>query len=342
MSQWIHFNGLEMLHLLWLIPSAGLLLFFAGRRAHRALNSITALENRLSSLDRRRRRFRQLLFLLSLALIVTALTRPGWNPHAMLVHQEGRDVAFVVDVSRSMLAEDLAPNRLERAKLAILDTLPVLNGNRVAVVAFAGSATVVCPLTRDYGFFKWAVQGLSPASVETEGTLIGDAIRKVTADVFDSREKRFKDLFLITDGEDQNSYPVEAATVAGEQGVRIIAIGIGDDTRASRIPAADSSGKKIYLTYQGQEVWSRMQPETLRQMALATPGGKYLNAATGAFDLDTIYRQLVTGEELRDLGPVEIIQYREKFQLFLLAALVLLMAESLVGEQARKANGGSV
>ncbi|HUV06452.1 MAG TPA: VWA domain-containing protein [Spirochaetia bacterium] len=340
MNQWLHFSNIEMLHLFWLIPAIGLLFIIAGRRARQGLDRITCLQDKLSTLDRRRRNWRRVLFLLALVFIMVALTRPAWNPEPVVVHQEGRDVVFVVDVSRSMLAEDIAPNRLERAKLAILDTLSVLDGNRVAVVAFAGSAGMVCPLTRDYGFFRWAVEGLSPGSVDLEGTLIGDAIRKVAGDIFDPREKRYKDLILITDGEDQNSYPVEAATVAGQQGVRIIAIGIGDDTGGSRIPVTDSAGKRTFLTYQGGEVVSRMQPETLRQIALATPGGRYLNAATGAFNLDGIYKQLITSEKGRDLGPMEITRYQEKFQIFLAAAFMLLAAEMLLGEERRKAGGG--
>jgi Ca-activated chloride channel family protein len=336
-NEWIHFGSPRLLHLLWLIPLAGIALWLFVREGHKALDRITLLRDRLSSLDRWRRLWKQILSLLSLAFLALALARPAWNPRPLQVRQEGRDVVFAVDVSLSMLAQDLAPNRLKRAILAILDTLPALEGDRVAVVAFAGSATVVCPLTRDYGFFQWAVEGLNPASAETPGTLIGDAIRKVCADVFDPKEKRFKDLILISDGEDQGSYPVHAAAAAGGQGVRIISIGIGDDTAGARIPIRDQAGATSYLTYQGQEVWSRLQPDTLRQTALATPGGRFLNAATGSFDLGLIYRQLIADEEKRDLGPVQIIRYTEQFQLFLLVALALLFAEAALGEQARRA-----
>ncbi len=332
----VHFAALDKLHLLWVVPAAALLLWLSGRAARAALARFTALEGRLALLDRRRRLARQLLFLLALLAVTVALLRPGWNPQPMVVHQEGRDVVFAVDVSRSMLAEDLAPNRLERAKLAILDALPALQGDRVGVVAFAGEAAVVCPLTRDYGFFKWAVEGLSTASVQVQGTLIGDAIRKIATDVFDPREKRFKDLILISDGEDQGSYPEVAASVAGEQGMRILAIGLGDEVTGSRIPVEGEGGQRTFLVAGGGEVWTRMQPATLRKMALATPGGRYLQAATGSFDLGALYRGLIQGEKAQDYGPVEITRYQEKFQLFLLAALLLLAAESLLSERPRR------
>jgi hypothetical protein len=330
-----------MLHLLWLVPAVGVLLFLAQRSARRAILRLTALRDRLAPVDDGRRAAGAALFLVAISLIAVALARPGWDPRPMVVHQAGRDVVFVVDVSFSMLAEDVAPGRLERAKHAMLDAIPALDGDRVALVAFAGSTSIVCPLTRDYGFFRWAVEGLSTGSAETDGTLIGDAIRKVTVDVFDPREKRYKDLILLSDGEDQDSFPTQAAEAAGAQGVRIIAIGIGDEAQGARIPLADASGSRTYLTWQGQEVVSRMQSGTLRDVALATPGGRYLNAATGSFDLGGIYRQLIAGEMKRDLGPVEITRYPEKFQIFLLAALTLLAAETALGERKRRARRSS-
>jgi Ca-activated chloride channel family protein len=338
---WIHFSRIEMIHLFWLVPALAVFISIADRRAKKALSSMTALSDRLSTSNWSRRRLKALLFLAALFFLVIAAVRPGWNPRPLIVHQEGRDVVFVVDVSRSMLARDLVPNRLERAKLAIHDTLSVLEGDRVAVVAYAGSASVVCPLTRDYGFFKWAVESLSPASVDSGGTLIGDAIRKVSDDVFDPLEKRYKDLILISDGEDKESFPVEAAAIAGQRGVRIITIGLGDDTRGSRIPVTDSSGNNTFLKDNGQEVWTRLRPDILRQVALATPGGRYLHAATGVFDLGEIYLELIRSREGRDMGQVEIIRYEEKFQLFLLVVVALLLIEAFIGDDIRTIRGGA-
>jgi uncharacterized protein YegL len=328
-----------MIHIFWLIPVLMIFVYISDRRSKKALGSMSMLSDQLSTVNQSRRRLKSLLLLGAILLIVVAVMRPGWNPQPMMVQQEGRDVVFVVDVSRSMLAQDLVPNRLERAKLAIYDTVSTLEGDRVAVVAFAGNATVVCPLTRDYGFFTWAVDSLSPGSVDSGGTLIGDAIRKVSDDVFDPLEKRYKDLILISDGEDQESFPVEAAAVAGQQGVRIIAIGIGDDTRGSRIPIVDSSGNTIFLTDDGQEVWTRLRPDILRQVALATPGGRYLHASTGVFDLGDIYRDLISSKEGRSQRQVEIIRYREQFQLFILVVVALLLIEALLKEEKRSIPG---
>jgi Ca-activated chloride channel family protein len=333
---WIQFGRIKMLHLFWLIPAVAVFIWFTDRRAKEALGRISEISHRLSTTEWKRRRLKEALFIAALLLIVAASTRPAWNPRPVMVHQEGRDVVFVVDVSRSMLARDLVPNRLERAKLAIYDALDTLEGDRVAVVAFAGTASVVCPLTRDYGFFRWAVETLSPASAESGGTLIGDAIRKVSDDVLDPLEKRYKDIILISDGEDQESFPVEAASAAGQKGVRIIAIGLGDETKGSRIPVTDSSGNTTFLVDNGREVLTRLRPDILREIALATPGGKYLHASTGVFDLGEIYRELIRNREGKDLGQVEITRYREQFQFFLLAVIALLLIESFLGDEKRK------
>jgi Ca-activated chloride channel family protein len=329
-----------MLLLLVLVPAGAVLMILAERRSRIALERLSALHARLAPVDQSRRRLSLVLVLLAVALMAVALARPGLNPRPITVRQEGRDVVFVVDVSLSMLAEDLAPNRLERAKLAIMDSLPTLEGDRLALVAFAGSASVVCPLTRDSAFFAWAVDGLGPASAAEEGTMIGDAIRKVATDVFDPRERRTKDLVLISDGEDQGSFPAEAAAAAGQQGVRIFAVGLGSGA-GSRIPLGGPGPGRTWLTYRGQEVLTRIHGDTMRQTALATPGGRYLEAGTGTFDLGQIYRQLMSGESRREFGEVEIIRYQEAFQVFLLAAFLLLVAEFILRDRKRPAAGGA-
>ena len=216
-----------------------------------------------------------------------------------------------------MLAEDLAPNRLERAKLAIVDTIERLEGDRVALVAFAGTAVIKCPLTLDYGFFRLALSDISPESVTRGGTLIGDALRKTMDEVFDERQTEFRDVILITDGEDHESFPVEAATQMGERKIRLLAIGLGDEEQGRRIPVTGRGGRKTFLQYAGQEVWTKLDGDTLRQMVNATPGGRYLNVSTGAIDLGDVYVKLIAGARKTELGSTEIERYEEKFPDFL-------------------------
>lgn len=331
--------NLDMLHLLWLLPLVAGFVVYAARRRRRDLALFIEeglLDRVVVTASALRRRWKAALVLAALFLLIVGLTRPAWNPKPKTIERRGRDVVFVLDVSRSMLAEDLAPNRLERAKLAILDCLERLEGDRVGLVAFAGTAAVKCPLTLDYGFFRLMLEDVSVDSISRGGTMIGDALRKVLDEVFDDQEKQFKDVILITDGEDHDSFPLQAAQQAGERGVRLIAIGLGDENEGKRIPVTDETGRRTFLKYRGQEVWSRLDADTLRKMVNATPGGKYLNVATGTIDLGNVYTRLVAGAEKKRLESETIKQYEEKFQIFLGAAFALLCAELLVGERRKE------
>lgn len=336
----IRFQALEMFHLLWLLPALAGLFLLAARGRRRALEVFVeaGLLNRIAMADSPARRAGKAAAILAAVLFaVIGLTRPGWNPTPKTIERRGRDLVFVLDVSKSMLAEDLAPNRLERAKLAINDCIDRLEGDRVGLVAFAGTAAVKCPLTLDYGFFRMMLDGISTDSISRGGTLIGDAIRKTLDEVFDDQEKAYKDILLITDGEDHESFPVEAAKAAGERGVRILAVGIGDENEGSRIPVTDESGTRTFLKYQGREVWSRLDADTLRQMVNATPGGKYLHVAVGTIDLGAVYLDLVAVAEKKALESRTVKRYEEKFQVFLAVAFVLLGVETVVRERRRMA-----
>lgn len=282
------------------------------------------------------RRLKALLVTVALAFLIFSLARPAWNPKPRTVERKGRDIVFVLDVSRSMIAEDLAPNRLEKAKYSIMDMVDRLEGDRVALVVFAGSAVLKCPLTLDYGFFRLMLEDVDIYSVSRGGTMIGDAVRKALDEAFDDQEKKYKDMILITDGEDHDSFPVEAAEEAGRRGVRIIAIGLGDEDQGKRIPVTDENGRKTFLKYKGQEVWSRLDAGTLRKMANKTPGGRYLNVATGTIDLGEVYQKLIAGEEKREIESKTVNLYEEKFQIFIAFALFFLAAEMLVSDRRRK------
>jgi Ca-activated chloride channel homolog len=340
----IRFENPDMFQLLWLLP---LLLAIAVYRFHKKDQALAkfakrALLERINQSVSRAKQWWKVVFVIAgSCLIVLSLARPAWNPRPEKVETKGRDIVFVLDVSKSMMAEDLKPNRLERAKLAMRDLVDKLEGDRVALVAFAGTSIVKCPLTQDYGFFRLMLDDTGPESASRGGTLIGDALRKTLDEVYSDRLKRFKDIVLITDGEDQDSFPVEAAKEVGERGIRLIAIGLGDETEGQRIPVVNEKGERAFLRHGGQEVWTRLDADTLRKMVDSTPGGRYLNVATGTFDLGAIYRDLLADQEKRALESMKITRYEEKFQIFLGAAILLLLAEMAVGER-KKANGTRV
>jgi len=331
----IKLYNIDMLYLLWSLPFLfGLFLYNSHRRKQTLEQLIGAdLLQKLVSVNPVRRRWKTILILASFFLLIIGLARPAWNLQQTTVKRTGRDVVFVIDVSQSMLAEDLAPNRLERAKLAIADVIDTLDGDRVGLVAFAGTAAIKCPLTLDYGFFRMMLENISTDSIARGGTLIGDAIRLVVDQVLDSQEKQFKDIVLITDGEDHESFPLDAAKEAAAKGVRLFIVGLGDENEGKRIPITDASGRRTFMQYQGQEVWSRLDAETMRQMALATPGGRYLNVATGTIDLGEVYLQLIGSAEKKELEEETIEKYEEKFQIFIGLAFLLLGIEALVSER---------
>ena len=332
----IKLQNINMLYLLWLIPPLMGVYIYGWKKRQKALAVFMdpELSDKIKiSVSHTKRAWKAALLLMGLASIIFAMTRPGWNQKPVTIQRSSRDVVFLLDVSKSMLAEDLVPSRLERAKLAIRDCIDKLEGDRVGIVVFAGTAAVKCPLTLDYGFFRMMLDSISTDSIARGGTMIGDAVRKVLNDAFDDQDKAFKDIILITDGEDHDSFPVEAAKKAGEKGVRIIAIGLGDENEGKRIPITNKNGQKTFLKYKGQEIWTKLDGDTLREMANATRGGKYLNVATGTIDLGTVYTTLIRSAEKKKLESETIKRYEEKFQIFLTFALILILIEMIINDR---------
>lgn len=323
----LQFLASTYLLLFWALPLLAALLVVHAKRSARKLGVFSHTPEAPATNRLWRTIIRRGLLFLALGLIIIALARPAWEQKPTMVKRQGRDVVFVLDVSRSMLAEDLSPNRLERAKLAIMDCVERLQGDRVSLVVFAGSAKVRCPLTLDYGFFRQMLERVSTDMEVKGGTNIGDTLRLVQREVFDNQIKAYKDIILITDGEDHESFPINAAEAVGDEGVRLIVIGLGDERRGQPIPIIDDQGRRRHLTYEGKEVSSRLDADTLRRIALATPGGRYLPVATGAIDLGQVYLDLIAGDEKRDLAEETIENFDEKFQWFLALALLLLMVE---------------
>lgn len=263
-----------------------------------------------------------LLVLGGLILAVLALIRPVSHPEEQTIKQEGRNIVFLVDVSRSMLAEDLVPNRLDRARFDIQASLPLLRGNRVALVAFAGDSILKCPLTTDYAFFNQAVDELSVHSVTRGGSSMGDAIRTVINDLF-PEEESLMDIVLITDGEDQETFPLEAAYKARDKGVRIIAVGMGNTEDATPLPD-DSEEGGGYLTYKEKVVYSSPDIKGLQEIAAASQKGWAVSVSRGSINIAEILNKL--DGESRETGTYTHINYTEYYQWILLPAFLLIFS----------------
>lgn len=205
--------------------------------------------------------------------------------------RDSASIFVALDVSKSMLADDVAPNRLERAKSEVRDMLPYFTAHRVGLLAFAGRTTVLSPLTMDHGFFRLVLDSASPNSVTLGGTNLGEVIRKGTKLL--SEYEGPKAMILISDGEDHDSYPVEAAEEARRAGVVIVTVGFGSEV-GSPIDVLDkSTGRKKRVTdSNGKEVISKLDGALLRQISDKT-NGAYVPAATGVLDLESIMEQRI-------------------------------------------------
>lgn len=320
----------------WLIPlviGVGWIAHATRQRARARLVERGMQQRVMPSRSSVRALVKLMLFAAAIGCLVAAVARPRYGERFETVQTEGIDVFILLDVSRSMLAEDVAPNRLERAKLDILDLLPRLEGDRVGLIAFSGAPVLIVPLTADLGFFRLSLEQVDTDSAPRGGSLIGDTIRKGMA-AMPREAGRDRVMILITDGEDQESFPREAAAAAGQENIPVITVGLGDPTEGARIPVRDESGGLSYVQYEGQEVWSRMDEELLRDIAVGS-GGAYIPAGTRAYDLGQVYDDHLESLTRGALESRRRLIYRERFQGFVLAGLILLALIQLIADVSR-------
>ena len=273
-------------------------------------------------------RTKAILICVSILFIMIALIRPQWGFEWQEVKRSGLDILIAIDTSKSMLAEDVKPNRLVRSKLAVKDLIKKLRGDRIGLIAFAGSAFTQCPLTVDYNGFMLSLDALNVNIIPKGGTSITSAI-KTALDSYEGGMNKYKVLVIITDGEDHGGNAVELAKQAGEAGIKIFTIGIGT-TEGELIPVVDDSGNRTYLKdRKGNVVKSRLDESTLKEIALNT-GGSYVKATHTEFGLDTIYEEKLSKMEKRDIENKLLKKYNERFQIPLVLALLLLCIEPFI------------
>ncbi|MCY3927890.1 MAG: VWA domain-containing protein [Acidobacteria bacterium] len=332
----------DALWLLWLGP--GLLLFYiyAFRTRSRLLGRFASpemLPALVAGVSRPRRRLKAVLVLVAVLALVASLSQPRWGFVWEEVHREGVDIVVALDVSDSMLVRDAEAggelSRLERAKREIADLLGRLEGDRIALVAFAGAAFLELPLTLDYSAAALFLEAMDPDLIPTKGTAIGEALR-VSLEAFErvasvgSRQSRA--VILITDGEDHLGEAQEVAETAAAAGVRVFAIGIGRDEGAP-IPR---EGGGFRTDRRGEIILSRLDEAALQRIALTT-GGRYVRSVTGDVDLEQIYAQGIKAQlEDQELGSSRRQRWQERFQWLLVIALAALMLEPLISDRLRR------
>ena len=328
------FASNEILFALSVIPMLGVFFFLthqARRRALALLGDLELIQKLSATLSQRARVTKILLTLASVALLVFALARPQFGTRVETVQSEGQDVVVALDVSRSMLAEEVAPNRLERARLEIMRIIQRLEGDRIGLVAFAGNAFVQSPLTIDYGAATLFLNAMDPGLIPVQGTNLGEALT-VALDAFEEGTRDYRVLVVVTDGEDHEGEIAQALERAVEEGVRIHTVGIGS-LEGVPIPVFNAAGARngFLRDDEGNVVTTRLDESTLIRVAEST-GGRYFPALGLRANLDPLIEE-ITGEEGRELEVREVTQFDEQFQIFLGLALALLLVESLMSDR---------
>ena len=321
------FQHPEYLLLLAVVPvliGLFILVLFWRRRVMRSLGEQRLVAMQMLGRIRGRITLKAVLFLIALCIAVVgaANLQSGGRPEQ--VQRKGVDVLIALDVSKSMLATDLQPDRLTRAKQLIERLLDKLHNDRVGLVIFAGRAYLQVPLTIDYSSMRMMLQNARPDLVPTQGTVIGEAI-DLGMRSFSQKERKFKSLIVLSDGEDHDERANEKAKEAVEAGIIIHTVGIGSTQGA---PLYDEITKAPKLDEGGQPVISRLNESELKGIA-ETGHGTYTllrnadEAASGLADN-------IDGMEGRSMGAVSYTDYNSYFQYFLLPALLLLLAEWMI------------
>lgn len=333
----MHFATPTMFWLLALVPTLVLFLVWAFRARRNALTRVAAppLADKLAaSVNRAARRWKAVLLVGAVLFAVLALAQPRWGFEWREVKHRGVDIFVVLDVSKSMLAEDVRPNRLTQAKFAVKDLLHKLEGDRIGLIAFAGTAFVQCPLTVDYEAFRMTLNDADPRVIPRGGSAIGQAIRTALKG-FEAGEGRDRAIILITDGEDTESDPASAADEAAQQGVKIYPIGVG--TSDGELIPLKEEGKSLAFVKdnEGKVVKTRLNEEPLHALATRTQG-IYVRSVPGNFGLDAIYDQGIRQLQRKEFEAKLQKRFFERYQWPLGAALVLLLLEMFVSDRRKR------
>ena len=336
----MRFEHPNLLWLLLVIPPALAAFFWWSERVKKKLLT-QFVEPRLlaqltTGLSPQRRKWKYILLVAAVASLIVAIARPQRGFDLEEVQQNGLDIVVAVDTSKSMLATDIAPNRLARAKLAALELMQTAKADRLGLVAFAGDAFLSCPLTIDDTAFQQSVQALDVNSIPQGGTALAAAINTTLAAFKEKGNHRA--LVLFTDGEDNDEGALEAAQNAAKEGLKIFTVGIGS-ADGTLVTIADANGNSDYIRDEkGQVVKSHLNEQLLQQIASAT-GGFYL-PLRGADTINTLYERGLAPLPKSEGKEKLVRRYHEQFQWPLAAAMVLLVAEFLLPERRESARRG--
>ncbi len=323
---------------LWLVPAVMVFYYIAHKLRQKRLHSIVQDEALLAKLIEGYRKnewkVRSLLMTLTVLCLILALARPQWGDEKRSVQRKGSDILFLVDTSLSMLAEDIKPNRLGKAKFEVETFIRNLRGDRIGMVTFAGSGFLQTPLTLDHAAFLLFLDAVQVGFLPDPGTSLVQAI-ELAIKAFPQKELKYKAIVLFTDGEDHEGGIEKAIENAKKANVRIYAIGMGSK-EGEPIPLKNEKGERsgFKKTRGGQMVLTKLNQPLLERLAKET-GGIYLPATPGEKEVDVILKHLRSWGE-QQFEEKMVVEREDQYQTFLILALILLMLEMLIRRRDRK------
>ncbi len=322
--------------LLLLVPLAAWFAAWAHSRRRRDLERLAhaAVAPRLTrSVSRTRQHVKSALLVAGLGLLALALTGPRFGVRLEMAQRRGVDVVLLLDLSRSMLTEDVRPNRLERARQAMGKLLDDLQGDRVALVVFAANAYVQCPLTLDTAALRLLLGAVDVNAIPSQGTSLARAL-ELAGGVFDPEDRHDKVAVLFSDGEAHTGSAADAGARLADQGVRLFCIGVGSP-EGDLIPLRSEDGSRLdyHKDRDGNYVKSRLDEAALREVAAGGEGAYWRSSLTGR-ELEAVADR-ISGLQQKELGAERFTRYEERFQIPLALALACFLAEGLLSERSR-------
>ena len=330
----LRYEHIEYLNLLFIIPLLLIAIVIFGNWRKKALESFgdNELVNRLMiTFSKKRKNIKNLLFILMLIFLIIGISNPQIGTKIEEVKREGVDLIIAIDLSNSMMAEDIKPNRLDRAKQAISKLIEQLKGDRIGLVVFAGEAYVQLPITTDYSAANLFLSSINSSIVPTQGTEISKAI-DLSIESFDMENGQNKAIIIITDGENHDEKAIESAKKSNELGIIIHTLGMGL-SKGGPIPIYNNYGTQngFRKDREGNTIVSKLNENLLIQIANAGKG-KYIRANNSKAGLSTLFTE-INKMEKKEIGTMIFTEHKDRFQLFLIITLVLLIFDLFLLER---------
>jgi len=326
------FEHIEFLYFLLLIPVFFILFNIStaiGRKRMKRFGDPEVLSMLMPDVSKPRPKIKHILFAFALIFVVLAIARPQYGTRLQELKRKGIEIIIALDVSNSMMAEDIQPNRLEKAKQAISKMVDRLVNDRIGLIVFAGKAYSQIPITNDYASAKMFLSSISPGIVPVQGTAIGAAI-DLAMSSFTPDEEMNRALIIITDGENHEDDPLAMATQANQKGIKVYTIGVGLP-KGSPVPQSSSGQRNFLKDKDGKVVISKLDEKMLQDIA-SLGGGKYIRANNTRLGLNALFEDIDKLEK-KEIEARVYSDYEDVFQYPVAMALLLLIIEYLLLER---------